>query len=254
MPWSCSSSVASSPKAPDVLVRAAAEMLTGIQPRSRLVVAIGRRLGPRAAHLADRPGTRARDRRPRPLRPTGRPSSTGTARRTSPSSPPTPSRSAGGREPCGTPVVAAAVGGLNTAVADHVSGLLVAGHDPRDFATAIASLTSQRAAPRDVLGCPHARGLVRVGRHHCRPPDQLLRRPGEQGGEPAGRGAPHERGRRGGGARVPLGGPRLGAGRPGDLRRHDPRRPQAAHDGGPHGRRACADRERVRRAASRREP
>jgi D-inositol-3-phosphate glycosyltransferase len=44
---------------------------------------------------------------------------------------------------CGTPVVAAAVGGLRTAVADSVSGLLVSGHDPRDFATAISSITEQ---------------------------------------------------------------------------------------------------------------
>ncbi|MEI6361566.1 MAG: D-inositol-3-phosphate glycosyltransferase [Actinomycetes bacterium] len=44
---------------------------------------------------------------------------------------------------CGTPVVAAAVGGLRTAVADQVSGLLIDGHDPRDFATAIARITSQ---------------------------------------------------------------------------------------------------------------
>jgi D-inositol-3-phosphate glycosyltransferase len=38
---------------------------------------------------------------------------------------------------CGTPVVAAAVGGLVTAVADGVSGLLVAGHDPVDYAAAL---------------------------------------------------------------------------------------------------------------------
>jgi D-inositol-3-phosphate glycosyltransferase len=36
----------------------------------------------------------------------------------------------------GTPVVAAAVGGLTTAVRDGVSGLLVAGHDPTDYARA----------------------------------------------------------------------------------------------------------------------
>jgi len=41
---------------------------------------------------------------------------------------------------CGTPVVAAAVGGLRTAVADTVSGLLVQGHDPADFARAIARI------------------------------------------------------------------------------------------------------------------
>jgi D-inositol-3-phosphate glycosyltransferase len=35
---------------------------------------------------------------------------------------------------CGTPVVAAAVGGLTTAVADGTSGLLVDGHDPEQWA------------------------------------------------------------------------------------------------------------------------
>ncbi len=44
---------------------------------------------------------------------------------------------------CGTPVVAAAVGGLRTAVDDHVSGLLVGSHDPRDFASAITAVTGQ---------------------------------------------------------------------------------------------------------------
>jgi D-inositol-3-phosphate glycosyltransferase len=38
----------------------------------------------------------------------------------------------------GTPVVAAAVGGLRTVVRDGVSGLLVEGHDPADYAHAIA--------------------------------------------------------------------------------------------------------------------
>jgi len=38
---------------------------------------------------------------------------------------------------CGTPVVAAAVGGLTTAVADGTSGLLVVGHDPVDYAAAV---------------------------------------------------------------------------------------------------------------------
>jgi D-inositol-3-phosphate glycosyltransferase len=43
---------------------------------------------------------------------------------------------------CGTPVVAASVGGLRTAVRDGVSGVLVAGHDPADYATEIARLLS----------------------------------------------------------------------------------------------------------------
>ena len=41
---------------------------------------------------------------------------------------------------CGTPVVAAAVGGLVTAVRDGVSGVLVDGHDPADWARVIGGL------------------------------------------------------------------------------------------------------------------
>ena len=41
---------------------------------------------------------------------------------------------------CGTPVVAAAVGGLPVAVRDGVSGVLVDGHDPDDWAAAMDAL------------------------------------------------------------------------------------------------------------------
>ncbi len=41
---------------------------------------------------------------------------------------------------CGTPVVAAAVGGLRTAVRDGVSGVLVDGHDPDDYARVLGRL------------------------------------------------------------------------------------------------------------------
>jgi D-inositol-3-phosphate glycosyltransferase len=41
---------------------------------------------------------------------------------------------------CGTPVVAAAVGGLVTAVRDGVSGVLVDGHDPADWARVLSRL------------------------------------------------------------------------------------------------------------------
>jgi D-inositol-3-phosphate glycosyltransferase len=41
---------------------------------------------------------------------------------------------------CGTPVVAAAVGGLSTAVRDGVSGVLVDGHDPQDWARVLGRL------------------------------------------------------------------------------------------------------------------
>jgi len=55
---------------------------------------------------------------------------------------------------CGTPVVAAAVGGLTTAVDAGVSGLLVGGHDPTDYAAAIGALL-HRPAYREMLaaGC-----------------------------------------------------------------------------------------------------
>ena len=43
---------------------------------------------------------------------------------------------------CATPVMAAAVGGLRTAVRDGVSGVLVEGHDPAAWARLIAPLTS----------------------------------------------------------------------------------------------------------------
>ncbi len=41
---------------------------------------------------------------------------------------------------CGTPVVAARVGGLETTVADGVSGILVDGHDPRVYADVLTAL------------------------------------------------------------------------------------------------------------------
>ena len=45
----------------------------------------------------------------------------------------------------GTPVVAAAVGGLTTVVADEVSGLLVDSHEPRDWAAALRRLVDDPA-------------------------------------------------------------------------------------------------------------
>jgi D-inositol-3-phosphate glycosyltransferase len=47
---------------------------------------------------------------------------------------------------CGTPVVAARVGGLSTAVSDGVTGVLVDGHDPDDYATAIHPLLTDAGA------------------------------------------------------------------------------------------------------------
>jgi D-inositol-3-phosphate glycosyltransferase len=54
---------------------------------------------------------------------------------------------------CGTPVLAAAVGGLPTAIADGRSGALVASHDPREWAIAV----------RRLLGAPGERDRLAVG-------------------------------------------------------------------------------------------
>jgi len=44
---------------------------------------------------------------------------------------------------CGTPVVATAIGGLRTAVADGISGVLVDGHDPKAWSSVIARLLNE---------------------------------------------------------------------------------------------------------------
>jgi D-inositol-3-phosphate glycosyltransferase len=54
---------------------------------------------------------------------------------------------------CGTPVIASAVGGLRTAVADGISGVLVDGHDPRAWSSVIARLLQE----------PHRRILLSMG-------------------------------------------------------------------------------------------
>jgi D-inositol-3-phosphate glycosyltransferase len=61
---------------------------------------------------------------------------------------------------CGTPVLAAAVGGLVTAVRDGVSGVLIDGHDPVDWARTLARLLPDRPR-RDSL----ARGAQRHARN-----------------------------------------------------------------------------------------
>jgi len=44
---------------------------------------------------------------------------------------------------CGTPVVATAIGGLRTAVADGISGVLVDGHDPKAWSSVLARLLQE---------------------------------------------------------------------------------------------------------------
>jgi D-inositol-3-phosphate glycosyltransferase len=53
---------------------------------------------------------------------------------------------------CGTPVVAAAVGGLPVAVRDGVSGALVSGHDPDQWASAIDRLLTMDADEFTAMG------------------------------------------------------------------------------------------------------
>ena len=57
---------------------------------------------------------------------------------------------------CGTPVAAAAVGGLPVAVADGRSGTLVNGHDPRLWSRAIADLLAGDAAALSRAAAEHA--------------------------------------------------------------------------------------------------
>jgi D-inositol-3-phosphate glycosyltransferase len=60
---------------------------------------------------------------------------------------------------CGTPVVAASVGGLRTAVADGRSGLLVPGHDPDEWARALERMTTRERDHLAARARGHAEGF-----------------------------------------------------------------------------------------------
>jgi len=149
-------------KAPDVLLRAAAELLAREpQRRSRLVVAVlggpsgsGLEHPEALAELAANLGIAdvVRFEQPVPQRELA-----DWYRAASIVVVPSHNESFGlvalEAQACGTPVVAAAVGGLRTAVRDGVSGLLVNGHDPRDYADALSR----------VLSSPEWRALLGAG-------------------------------------------------------------------------------------------
>jgi D-inositol-3-phosphate glycosyltransferase len=63
---------------------------------------------------------------------------------------------------CGTPVIAAAVGGLTTAVLDGETGVLVPSHDPADYARVLARLLTDRAET-ERLGAAGARHAAEFG-------------------------------------------------------------------------------------------
>lgn len=144
-------------KAPDVLLRAAAELLRreGAALRHRLVVAVvGGRSGV-GGHAQDLEGLASH------LGLAGVPGVPDVVRFEPPASRdvlpewfraadlvavPSYNESFGlvalEAQACGTPVVAARVGGLVTAVADGTSGVLVDGHDPRSWAAALQRLAA----------------------------------------------------------------------------------------------------------------
>jgi len=154
-------------KAPDVLVRAAAELVaTRPELRARLVVAIcGGPSGTgleRPTSLEDLAGELQIADLVRFIPPGDRARLAQWYRAADLTVVPSHSESFGlvavESQACGTPVIAAAVGGLQTAVADGRSGLLVFGHDPRDYARAIASILDDpgRRAAMSVAARDHA--------------------------------------------------------------------------------------------------
>ncbi|WP_159944543.1 MULTISPECIES: D-inositol-3-phosphate glycosyltransferase [unclassified Nocardiopsis] len=141
-------------KAPDVLIRAAARLLERDPAlRSRLVVAVvgglsgaGRREPGLLADLADSLGVSDVVRIEPPQ---SRERLADYYRAATATVVPSYSESFGlvavESQACGTPVVAARVGGLTTAVADGVSGILVRGHDPDDYAAVLHRMIAEPA-------------------------------------------------------------------------------------------------------------
>ena len=157
-------------KAPDMVIRAAAKMLADDPSlRERLVVAViggpsGNGLEHPEAHaeLARRLGVEDVTRFVKPM---AREGLANWYRAATVVCVPSYSESFGlvalEAQACGTPVVAAAVGGLTTAVCDEQTGLLVDGHEVGAFAAALRRI-ALTPAERDKMSraaVKHARGF-----------------------------------------------------------------------------------------------
>ena len=85
---------------------------------------------------------------------------------------------------CGTPVVATAVGGLRTAVADGISGSLVDGHDPKAWSAVISRLIAepQRRVMLSIGAVDHAShfGWEATARRTLEVYDQVISQPRAQ--------------------------------------------------------------------------
>ncbi|MBB6118276.1 D-inositol-3-phosphate glycosyltransferase [Nocardiopsis algeriensis] len=141
-------------KAPDVLVRAAAELLERDPSlRSRLVVGVVGGLSGAGMHeprmLADLARSLGVADVVRMEPPQSRERLADYYRAATATVVPSHSESFGlvavESQACGTPVVAARVGGLGTAVADGRSGILVEGHDPADYAAVLHRMITEPA-------------------------------------------------------------------------------------------------------------
>ncbi len=157
-------------KAPDLLIRAAARMLEHDPSlRDRLVVAI---IGGPSGNGMEHPESHAElaralgvDDVTRFVKPMERAGLADWYRAASVVCVPSYSESFGlvalEAQACGTPVVAAAVGGLTTAVSDGVTGLLVPGHAVDDFADALRRIATdpQLRETMSRAAVKHARGF-----------------------------------------------------------------------------------------------
>ncbi|WP_241998005.1 D-inositol-3-phosphate glycosyltransferase [Kribbella sp. VKM Ac-2569] len=157
-------------KAPDLLIRAAARMLERDPSlRSRLVVAI---IGGPSGNGMEHPESHAElaralgiDDVTRFVKPMERARLADWYRAASVVCVPSYSESFGlvalEAQACGTPVVAAAVGGLSTAVLDGRTGFLVRGHAVDDFADALARIATDPAVRESMshAAVGHARGF-----------------------------------------------------------------------------------------------